>query len=227
MLSALTVGVLLTITAVLAVGIAATQQRGLSRQRNHGLAVLAAQYGFRFATSDNALARRWSGTPFLGAESGLAFNVLTGRYGDRPVVAFDYQYTVYKQGTYRFSVVVVRLPAALPRLAVNWAASGLEVLTEPLRPQTIELESERFNESFRVLADDPRFAHAVVHPRMMQLLLERGEVPWRIDGADLIGWVEGPLELGNVLRRIAVLSEVAGLIPPFVFTDYGRDPRLG
>jgi hypothetical protein len=227
MLSVLTLGLLLVIAMVVAVGIAATRQRGLSTQRNHGLAVLAAQYGLHFATANHALARRWSGTPFLGGEAGLAFNVLTGRYGDRQVVAFEYQFTVYKQGTYRFSVVVVRLPAALPRLAVDWAASGLEVLTGALRPQAIELESERFNESFRVLADDPRFAHAVVHPRMMELLLQRGEVPWRIDGADLIGWAEGPLEIGNVLRRIAVLSEVAGLIPPFVFTDYGRDPRLG
>jgi hypothetical protein len=124
-------------------------------------------------------------------------------------------------------VIAVVVAVGIAATRQRGLSSGLEVLTGALRPQTIELESEWFNQSYRVLADDPRFAHAVVHPRMMELLLQRGEVPWRIDGADLIGWAEGPLEMGNVLRRIAVLSEVAGLIPPFVFTDYGRDPRLG
>jgi hypothetical protein len=152
--------------------------------------------------------------------------VLTGRYQGHQVVAFDYSYGSYRQGMYRFSVVVVRLQAALPLLEVTEEAPLDNVRAAALGHTRIEVESERFNDEYCVMAADERFGHAVIHPRMMELLLNRGDAPWRIEGADLLGWAGGRLEPADLLVRAELLAEIADQIPPFVWSDYGADPRL-
>jgi hypothetical protein len=77
-----------------------------------------------------------------------------------------------------------------------------------------------------VKADDERFGHAVVTPRMMELLLARGEIGWRIEGNSLVGWDKGNHDPAEVLNRLALLEQVIQQVPPYVWRDYaGIDPR--
>jgi hypothetical protein len=209
---------LLILTAVVMVVARALKLRAGRRQ---GMAEFAGEMGFHFSDEDPVLTTRWAGAPFGCGKNRKAANVVTGRRDGRQVVAFDYSYSVEKQGTQRFAVVAISLQTGLPWLEVT--AAGLQLSSRV----KVEVESERFNDEFAVRSDDARYGHAVLHPRMLELLLNRGEIPWRIEGSDLIGWAEGTLEPGAVLPRMDALAEIAALIPPFVWADYGRDRRLG
>ncbi len=90
----------------------------------------------------------------------------------------------------------------------------------------LQFESEQFNRAFRVKADDERYGHAVVTPRMMELLLARGEIGWRIEGNSLVGWDKGAHNPTEVMSRLTLLQQVMEQVPPYVWRDYaGVDPR--
>ena len=68
----------------------------------------------------------------------------------------------------------------------------------------------------------------MIHPRMMEMLLARGEIGWRIEGNSLVGWDPGPHNPVEVLNRLQLLQMVADQVPPYVWRDYaGIDPRPG
>lgn len=58
----------------------------------------------------------------------------------------------------------------------------------------IQLESDEFNRWFRVIAADRRIAFDVLHPRVMQLLLDALPVHWRLDGDAIVSWEQGGLD---------------------------------
>jgi len=91
------------------------------------------------------------------------------------VCAVTYTYKVTRRSgdgtstsTYHWSVVSVDLPAALPPVEV-----GDEGLLDSFGLGGVRFESTAFNDRFRVSCDDPRYASALVHPRMMGLMLAR------------------------------------------------------
>lgn len=183
--------------------------------RQRQLADWARARGWHYRTGDGGLVRHWSGPPFVGG--GWAGNVFTGEVEGRAFTAFEYG---YEEGsgdntvTRRFQVTTVALPAALPML---WIApeTGFDRLSQRLGSQDIDFESAEFNRAFTVRADDERYAHAVIHPRMMEYLL-RSPARWqsiRIEGSTLLMWESGELSTDRLLVNVGTLAQIAALIP--------------
>jgi hypothetical protein len=206
------------------------------KRRRETITSFAAQQGFAYQPADDSLVNRWGGTPFRTGKRPRAANVLTGAFQGRQIVAFDYSYQTESEDsdgsrsttTHKFGVVVMELPGPLPHLEVTHEGIFGGAVANAFGFADIQFESEQFNRAFRVKADDQRFGHAVIHPRMMELLLARGEIGWRIEGNSLIGWDKGEHAPLEVMNRLQLLHQVVDQVPPYVWRDYaGIDPRLG
>lgn len=217
------------------------------RKRSQAIAALARHHGLQYIETHQSLTERWTGPPFDRSAGQEAHNVVSGTYRGREVVAFDFATIVRRSDQTdrtEYGVVVMRMPGALPPLQVNRegiyghtahaftlhdlaAETGVTDVVNSLGRADIRFESEQFNRAFRVQAPDERFARAVVHPRMMELLMSRVEIAWRFDGDFVIGWHAREPQVGEVIWRLDLLGQIIDLVPPYVWRDYaGVDPSL-
>ncbi|WP_405062754.1 hypothetical protein OG474_14270 [Kribbella sp. NBC_01505] len=199
-----------------------------AKKRREVFAGFAAQYGWSYTPANHALAGNWQGSPFQTGDHWQVKNVLAGLFNGHQMVAFDYSYQTHTSNgrgrrtttTHKYGVVVLQLPGALPHLEVTHEGIFGGAVANALGFRDLQFESDQFNRAFRVKANDERFGHAVVTPRMMELLLARGEIGWRIEGNSLIGWDPGPHQPQEVLNRLQLLEQVVAQIPPYVWRDY-------
>lgn len=207
-----------------------------AKKRREQFAAFAASQGWSYVAADNRLTGQWNGEPFGYGDHRRALNVVTGPFQGRHIVAFDYSYQTHTQGrngrrtttTHKFGVVAMQMPGALPYLQIEHEGIFGGAVANALGFRDIQFESEQFNRTFRVKAADDRFGHAVVHPRMMEMLLARGEIGWRIDGNTVLGWSRGSHDPNQLMWRLDLLKQVIDHVPPYVWRDYaGVDPRQG
>lgn len=200
------------------------------RRRAAAIRLWAQGAGWAYAPTDRSLVSRWQGRPFgVGRRRGTR-HVLTGGYAGHDATVFEYSYTTgsgKNQSTHTRTVVALRLPARLPTVELTPERMA-EKLAKALGAQDIEVESAAFNARWRVSSAEPRVAHAVVHPRMMERLMapDADGVSLRVEGSDLLSWDVGRLDLGVVTARLALLAAVAGRIPRHVWLDHGYDPGV-
>ena len=184
--------------------------------------------GWRFVGADPSLVGRWQGEPFNAGHSRRASEVMLGRIGERPAVSFTYRYTTgsgKNQTTYTFHVLALPLPAYLPRLQLTPDGLGAK-LAKVVGGQDIQFESEDFNKAWRVESRDLKFAHDVVHPRLMERLLRpdaRG-TSMRIEGTDILSWTTGATRTETIAKRLTLMTAVIDAVPGYVWRDHGYDP---
>ncbi|MDQ1704784.1 MAG: hypothetical protein QOF18_1150 [Frankiaceae bacterium] len=201
------------------------------QKRKELLLQWATSNGWTFTEEDDSWCGRWNGAPFGLGDHRRARDVIAGAAGTRTFVAFDYSYQTHSSDgkgnttttTHRYVVTAVRMPTALPDLQVT-PESVFSRIGHVLGMSDIELESEDFNRRFRVHGPDPKFASDVLSPRTMQALLGCGDVSWRINGTDIIGWYDGKLDPTGVQSTMATLGTVIDGVPSFVWHDHGLDP---
>jgi len=123
-----------------------------------------------------------------------------------------------------YRVEMVRIDRALPRVEI--VPHGLAGRVTAGGDDILDLESAEFNERFRIMADDRRYAHAVLTPLMMERLLQddvRG-LAIAIDRDRVIAWRPASrFSTRRIERRLAVLADVAALIPSHVLVSYGKE----
>lgn len=198
------------------------------RHREKLLRTWAASVGWTYVGADPSLVTRWSGEPFGRGSSRKTSEVVTGLYRGRPAVSFAYRDTTgsgKNRSVHTFHVVATTLPAFLPTLELTPDGLGARI-AKAFGGQDLEVESEAFNQVWRVEAADPKFAHDVVHPRLMERLLRpdaRG-MSLRVEGTDILSWRPGASNLDTVASRLDVLGAVVDAVPPFVWQDHGYDP---
>lgn len=114
--------------------------------------------------------------------------------------------------------VVLALPQRLPDLSLVPEATAALSLW---RGKDIQFESQVFNDVWRVSADSDRFAHDVVHPRMMQFLLQPAVFAQsiRIVGARVRTGALGALVLARVDGQADLLADFVALIPRQVWDN--------
>ena len=200
----------------------------LQHQRVKAVQAWAARTGWTYMGTDPSLVGRWRGQPFNSGHSRLVSELVVGRFAGRQAISFAYRYTTgsgKNSSTHTFHVVAVPLPAYLPTLELTAEGVGAK-LAKALGGQDIEFESEDFNRAWRVEARDAKFAHDVVHPRLMERLLRadaRG-VSLRVEGTDLLSWSTGAQQLDAIAGRLQVMDALVDAIPRFVWQDHGYDP---
>jgi hypothetical protein len=121
-------------------------------------------------------------------------------------------------------VEMVRIERALPRVEI--VPEGLAGRVTVGGDDILDLESAEFNERFRIMADDARYAHAILTPLMMERLLEddvRG-LAIAIDRDRVIAWRSASrFSARRIEKRLGVLADVAALIPSYVLAAYGTE----
>ena len=194
-----------------------------NKKRREALTAFAAARGWTMRESDPSLVTRFDGHPFGTGDSRRATNCLYGSHDGRHVVAFDYQYeTTSGTGddrstdTHHYSVVAVSLGLAVPPLAVS-PEGAVGRFFGRLTNRDIELESEDFNRAFTVTAHDRKFASDVLHPQMMQMLLQWPALGWRLEGDSMLVVRSGHHQPSEVDATLAVTDAIIDQIPEHVW----------
>jgi hypothetical protein len=195
------------------------------RRRWKALTALAAEHGWQLREHDPSLVRRWPEHPFGKGEDRRAQDVLTGAYRGRAILVFQYSYEAPSRDsedhgttTTRFAVCTVRLRAPLPDVSVD-PATFLYLVARRVGLPAIRFANEEFDRAFAVHAAEPKFAHELMHPAMMELLLRRDRVAWWIHGDDLLCWWPGSYDPATVVGRLDLLIDISEAIPPSVWSD--------
>jgi hypothetical protein len=154
-------------------------------------------------------------------QRGRPVEMFAGDFRGRGLCILEYTYTTNNgkhQTTHTVHVVALNLPVALPPLTLS-KESGLKRM---FGGRDLELESEAFNEAFRVGCQDDRYASAVLHPRMMEWMLFNRGLEWQFAGNALVSWGGGSFTVRDVLARLEAMTGLIDRIPPYVLRDYGQ-----
>ncbi len=197
-------------------------------RRTRVLRAWAAGNGWTYVGTNPALITRWRAPIFRIGRSKRVSELVTGRSHGRRTLSFRYRYTVgdgTSQSTATYHVLAMELPAHLPVLELTPEGVGAKI-ARALGARDLRFESEAFNRAWRVDSPDAKFAHDVLHPRLMERLLgpDLTGLSLRIEGTDLLCWTTGAPRLDLLTGRLAVLAAVVEAVPPFVWLDHGYDP---
>jgi hypothetical protein len=197
-------------------------------RRHQAVVAWAAAAGWTLVGTDRSLVDRWRGAPFRIGHAKSVSELLTGRFGGRDARSFAYRYTTgsgKNQSTSTFHVLTLALPAYLPTLELTHDGLGARI-AKVVGGQDISFESTAFNDAWRVEAAIPKFAHDVIHPRLMERLLRPDALGMsiRIEGTDILCWTHGTPRLESIAARLQVLVAIVDAVPRFVWLDHGYDP---
>ena len=203
-----------------------------AKRRRESFTALAAQRGWTYVQRDDRWADRFDGAPFGTGRDRQANNVLIGAYDGRPFVAFDYRYSTTETSTdaqghvqthtevHPFSVLALDAGVTFPELSVT--PEGFFGRTVGRLTNTdIELESEAFNRAFTVTSPDRKFATDVLHPRMMEYLLQIPDRGWSLRDGWLLAVRPGQHTVEQLDSRLTDLDGILDRIPEFVWKDAG------
>ena len=125
-----------------------------------------------------------------------------------------------------YDVDLVELPAVLPGLAL-FPEHRYDRAAAALGGADVVTESEAFNREWRVVADDERYALAILHPLMIEELLKPAyrDLALTIDGGAILTWHPGRTRFKELGARLALLRNLATRIPRHVWEDFG-EPRV-
>lgn len=185
-----------------------------------------ANRGWRLVGSDPDLARRWRQVFGLKADCRVS-HLIAGGVDGRQAASFELG-DGYGWRGYRWHVVTMSLPVPLPTLQLTPEVRRGRMVGA-LGGQDLTFESAQFNEVWRVQSKDAKTAHDVLHPRLLERLMEPDvrALSLRIDGSDVVCWRWGPAFLGQVEWRLGLLKDVVDAIPRFVWLEHGYDPGFG
>jgi len=204
-----------------------------NRKRQEAIAAWAAAAGWTFVGQDDSLAFRWAGSPFGPADEREAVEVLRGAYAGADAVSFTYRSTKVsrdsdgktQRSTTTHHVIALTLTTALPTVEVTPEGLGAK-LAKIVGAQDIQFESDEFNRAYRVAGGEPQTVHAVIHPRLMERLLEPGTrgTAWRIEGNTILSWRSGSTDIDRITGTLALLATIRDAVPRHVWLDHGYDP---
>ena len=197
----------------------------LASQRRREAQAFAAMHGWTYHEQLSGLLASLSPPPFNGADTRYV-DVIVGRFGGFECYDGTFEWRVRIDDdltlTGRHRVAVVRLADELPRLML--IPEGLtSAISKVLGGADRDFESASFNRNWRVLCNDPRIAHDMLGPRVLErldtvaqrapMLFERG-LAVRIDREG-----EGTSSLAS---RLGGLIAVAKYLPRHTVDDHGR-----
>jgi hypothetical protein len=194
-----------------------------AKKRRELLMTFASRRGWRFEWTQPMLVDRFTGPPFGLGFGRSAYNVLYGTHDGRDLVAFDYTYkTQTSDGktttthTHTFSVLALRMGVAMPPLTVD-PENVIDRFVGRLTGNDIDMESEEFNRAFVVSCPDRKFASDVLHPQMMEFLLEHRQLGWRFEQDSMLVVAQGQRTPEQIDATLAVMDRISDLVPEFVW----------
>ena len=138
-----------------------------------------------------------------------------------PVTVADCHYTTQStdgQGNTQtqrvdLSVFVARLPGGWPDIEVQTRRLGSRVMRALGRQSPVEIGHPMFDRRFQVVTADPRAAHALLSPALVDAHLRDQAPPWSIRGGELMITEQGRLTLDRIgpgIQRLGWLAQALG-----------------
>ena len=168
---------------VVAIIVIAVYAAKAAKQRREALKALAAEMGLRFDPNKKPASPREYGMfeLFDRGSSRRRYNTLEGDFtfaGHRLYARLgDYQYKTSsgtgknrRTHTHSHSYLLIELPQETPEIQVR-PENFLDRIAAAAGFNDLDFESVEFSDAFHVKSSDDRFAYALFHPRMMELLL--------------------------------------------------------
>jgi len=183
---------------------------------------MAEDLGWTYDRAPDSDLPSWYTHPlFKRGDSHEASNLMRGAFqvGDLRLdcVMGDYTYHVKygkSQGTYWQSIILLTLPyEPAPGLDIRGEGLG-DTLLSTLGFDDIDFESEEFNRKFYVSSNHKQFASAVIHPRMIEFLMQT--TPPRVelrDGVCLLYEYRTPWSADQFRKQLAWAHQFLDLWP--------------
>lgn len=207
-----------------------------SRRMHDEYREFAQLHGWTYMAKTHQFNQRFSGFPFGQGASRRQEAFLQGMYNGQECATFVHVFDPVIRGDARaprqaYQVTLAELPVALPRLDI--VPENLpSAIAKALGGGDVDVESHEFNQRWRVITNNPRYAHAVLDPRMIERLLKVDVhgLGIRIDGGAVYVWSAGRQGAASLARRLGVVSGIARHIPDHVVREYqelGHHTRRG
>ncbi|WP_194291396.1 hypothetical protein [Cumulibacter manganitolerans] len=189
----------------------------LEHRRARRIQAFAASRGMGYTSRNDGWARLDLGYPHGIGDSHKARHVLTGVHHGRPIAVFEHQWSTgsgKQRSSHSARVTVMGLPRAFPRVEVR-TEGLLSRAARRLGVRDIELESESFNDEYRI-SGDRRFAYDVLNPPFMQWMLDNAAGGFCINGPHIAVTVDGRIDLRYVDGEIAYLDAIVSRLPRYL-----------
>ena len=197
-------------------------------QRRKELAAWAYANGMSFDPSkDRSFDARYGNFQCLRqGHSRYAYNIMSGRWSDLPITAFDYHYATgsgKNRSDHYFSAVIIAGPVPLKPLYIR-REGFFDKLTEFFGFDDIDFESAEFSRKFFVKSPDKRWAYDVIHQRMMEYLLAAPDFGIQFDLMHIIAWHSRKFSPADFQAAAEMISGILDRLPEYlVRQQVGRD----
>ncbi|MDN3239922.1 hypothetical protein [Glycomyces tritici] len=196
---------------------------GGERRQTSERHAFAQQHGLQYRYKDHYIGPPSLRTPFQDPVGSLGatwdgFHVMRGTYRGHHMLAYECRVKKAEWESYEagFQVVAIALPTARPFLDIRPESDLSRALEKDL-----QFENHEFNQVFRVMSDNPRFAHDVLHARTMEWMLADGRarsIPWRFEGGWLMTFRRGGVNTAEVLPSADFLIDLLAQVPKHVWS---------
>jgi hypothetical protein len=209
-----------------------------AKKRREDLARLAGQLGFRFDASDPIdIPRRYSGFGVLATgHNQQAYNVLQGRSGHFSLKAFDFVYhttqtdtdaqghSTTREVSHYLSAVLADAGVAFKPLLIR-PENFFDKIAAAFGFEDIDFESAEFSRKFYVQSSDKKFAYAIIHPRMMEFLLQNPSWTIQLHRQTLLATKGSLLTVEGFREGIDFVGSFFKQVPEFVWQELKNEAR--
>jgi hypothetical protein len=221
------VQVLVIVGIVALIVVAAIFGHLAAKKRREAMLSLAAGLGLRFDPGkDRVLPKKYQFLDKLRVgDNRYAFNILSGKYKDHDVMAFDYHYETHSTDSkgnhetqhHYFSFFLLLMRVGFAELTI--AREGFfSKVAQALGYDDIDFESHEFSRKFCVRSKDKKFAYDVCNARMIEYLLANDDLTIEIEGPALGISFASRLSPEQIERNLNRLIAVRGLMPDYLFS---------
>lgn len=221
-------GALFLIFAVVAIAFLAFGIVGAARRREAATA-MATRLGLTHHRADDLGITRLPHPIFRMGDRRRASNLVAGTLQERPVVMFDYEYTVDRHdadgkrtsSTHQFSGVKVELDIKCPSTVIRRERVTTKLANALGLGRDVQFESDAFNRAFEVRSGSQQFAFTLVDIAMMEWLTTNGgDLDIQLEPGSLVvisrrrSWTE----MEDLCLRVL---EFVDRFPRLVWSTYG------
>ena len=196
-----------------------------AKKRREALAALAAQLGFHFSPDPGSeVFHQYEGMgliPFGQGRSQRASNLLFGQRNGLFWEFFDYQYTTgsgKNRHTHHYVIAAAKVPLAFPPTRIR-PEGMFDKLKGMFGFEDINFESEEFSRRYHVSCAERQRAFDLIHPKMIEFLLNVEARDWQLSGPVLMLARGGTHQPPDVLRSIQLIERFLSLVPQYLRQD--------
>ncbi|MBL8066935.1 MAG: DUF3137 domain-containing protein [Armatimonadetes bacterium] len=173
---------------------------------------------FNQYSATTSFVAKYEGFAPMGRPRDRVRHIFSGHKGEMGVEVFQYQYTTSSgknSSTHYYSVASATFGSALPAMSVS-PEGFADRFIKFFGGQDIQFESNEFNERFVVTGADEQAVHAILHPQMMQWIMDRKPPSLQTGLNRVVLHQSGKLSDGFLTDSLAIMAEFWSLVPPYV-----------